>query len=140
MPLNAFQSTSNSAVGSDVSVTVVTSTSTVVPFAYLEPPTLMALSRRIPRYLFVDVGTTNAPIIDSVSVVFNQRSTGTARPYPAPRSPPPGDGEGRPTKTLQLGPCDPQSGMRGIAGNPGGPASLGARELIRREGPGYARR
>lgn len=78
--LNAFQSNANSAVGFDMVTTIVTSTSTVVAFAYVELPTSPAPAETIPVFLFVDLGTTTAPIVDSVSVVFNQCSTGTACP------------------------------------------------------------
>ena len=79
MVLSAFQSSANSAIGFDMAITVVTSTSTVVAFGYLELPT-SATTETIPVYLFVDLGTTTAPIIDSVSVVFNQCSSGTSCP------------------------------------------------------------
>jgi hypothetical protein len=79
LTLNAFQSTANSGLGFDLTITVVTSTSTVVAFAYFELPT-SAVTGTIPVFLFVDLGTTTAPIIDSVSVIFNQCSTGTACP------------------------------------------------------------
>jgi len=77
--VNVFQSTANSGLGFDMAVTVVTSTSTVVAFGYFGMPT-SAVTGTIPVFLFVDLGTTTAPIINSVSVVFNQCSTGTTCP------------------------------------------------------------
>jgi len=62
-----------------MAVTIVTTTSTVVAFAYFEMPT-SAVTGTIPVFLFVDLGTTTAPIVNSVSVVFNQCSTGTTCP------------------------------------------------------------
>lgn len=79
LTLNAFQSTANSGLGFDMAVTIVTTTSTVVAFAYFEMPT-SAVTGTIPVFLFVDLGTTTAPIVNSVSVVFNQCSTGTTCP------------------------------------------------------------
>jgi hypothetical protein len=79
LTLNAAQSSANTGLGFDAAITVVTSTSTVVAFAYLQIPT-SGVTETIPVFLFVDLGTTTAPIIDSVSVVFNQCSTGTSCP------------------------------------------------------------
>lgn len=78
--LNAFQSTTNSAVGFDMTVTITTSTSTVVAFAYLELPTSPASSQTIGVFLYIDLGTTTAPVIQGVTVVFNQCSSGTSCP------------------------------------------------------------
>ena len=75
--LSAFQSTANSAIGFDMAITIVTSTTTIVGFAYFEMPT--GGTETIPVFIFVDLGAT-APIIDSVSVVFNQCSSGTSCP------------------------------------------------------------
>jgi hypothetical protein len=80
LTLNAFQSTANSAVGFDMTVTVTTSTTTVVAFAYLELPTSPPSSQTIVVYLFVDLGSSTAPVITGVSVVFNQCATGTICP------------------------------------------------------------
>lgn len=80
--LSAFQSGANSAVGFDMAVTISITTATttsVVAFAYVEMPT-SGTTETIPVYLFVDLGTTTAPVINSVSVVFNQCSTGTTCP------------------------------------------------------------
>lgn len=79
LTMNAVQSSANSGLGFDMAITVVTSTATVVAFVYLELPTT-ANANTIPVFLFVDLGTTTAPIVDSVSVVFNQCSTGTSCP------------------------------------------------------------
>lgn len=79
LALNAVQSAANSGLGFDIAITVVTSTATVVAFAYLELPT-SANANTVPVFLFVDLGSAAAPIIDSVSVVFNQCSTGTTCP------------------------------------------------------------
>lgn len=79
LTLNAFQSAANSALGFDMVVTVVTTTATVVAYAYVEMPT-SAVTETIPVFLFVDLGTTTAPVINSVSVVFNQCSAGTSCP------------------------------------------------------------
>lgn len=78
--MNAFQSTANSAVGFDVTVTVTTSNATIVAHAYLELPTSPASTQTIPVFLFVDLGTTGAPTIQGVTVVFNQCATGSACP------------------------------------------------------------
>jgi len=79
LTLSAFQSAANSALGFDVAVTVVTTTSTVVAFAYLQIPT-SGVTETITVFLFVDLGTTTAPIVNSVSVVFNQCTTGSTCP------------------------------------------------------------
>lgn len=77
--LNVFQSAANSAIGFDMAMTVVTTAGTVVAFGYIQVPT-SAVAQTIPVFLFVDLGTIIAPIITSVSVVFNQCSTGTSCP------------------------------------------------------------
>lgn len=79
LTLSAFQSGANSALGFDMAITVVTTASTVVAFAYLEIPT-SGVTETITVFLFVDLGTTTAPIVNSVSVVFNQCSTGSTCP------------------------------------------------------------
>jgi hypothetical protein len=79
LTLSVVQSAANSGDGFDLAATVVTSTSTIVAFAYIELPTT-ANANTIPVFLFVDLGTTTAPIVDSVSVVFNQCSTGVSCP------------------------------------------------------------
>ncbi|MCI4352781.1 MAG: hypothetical protein L3K14_05255 [Thermoplasmata archaeon] len=77
--LNVFQSAANSAIGFDMAITVVTTAGTVTAFGYVQIPT-SAVTQTIPVFLFVDLGTTNAPVITAVSVVFNQCSTGTTCP------------------------------------------------------------
>jgi hypothetical protein len=79
LTMSVFQSTANSGLGFDLAVTVVTTAATVVAFAYFEMPT-SAVTGTIPVFLFIDLGTTTAPIVDSVSVIFNQCSTGTTCP------------------------------------------------------------
>ena len=79
LTMNVFQSAANSAVGFDMAVTVVTGAGTVVAFAYVQVPT-SAVTQTIPVFLFVDLGTTVAPVVNSVSVVFNQCSAGTTCP------------------------------------------------------------
>lgn len=83
--LAVAESSTYSAVGFDlaitVSITVGTTTSSVVVFAYLETPaSTSGTALSIPVYLFVDLGTTTAPAVNSVSVVFNQCSSGTSCP------------------------------------------------------------
>ncbi len=81
--VNAFQSVTNSAIGFDmaitVSITVGITTSSVTALGYLELPTL-GPTETISVFLFVDLGTTSAPVINSVSVIFNQCAVGTACP------------------------------------------------------------
>ena len=77
--LNVFQSAANTGIGFDMALTVVTTAGTVVAFAYIQVPT-SALTETIPVFLFVDIGTAIAPIVNSVSVVFNQCSAGTTCP------------------------------------------------------------
>jgi hypothetical protein len=79
LSLNVAQSAANSGLGFDMAITVVTSTTTIVAFAYIELPTT-ANANTIPVFLFVDLGSAAAPIVNSVSVVFNQCSTGTSCP------------------------------------------------------------
>jgi hypothetical protein len=79
LTLSVFQSAANSGLGFDMAVTVVTTAATVVAFAYFELPT-SGVTGTIPVFLFVDLGTAAAPIVNSVSVVFNQCSTGTTCP------------------------------------------------------------
>lgn len=79
--LNAFQSAANSAVGFDmvisVSITVGVTTSSVTAFAYLEIPT-SGTTATIPVFIFADLGTGSAPVVNSISLVFNQCATGAS--------------------------------------------------------------
>ncbi len=74
-----------SSVGFDmaftVSMTVGTTTSTVTALAYLATgATGVLTTSAIPVFVFIDLGTTSAPVINSVSVIFNQCSSATACP------------------------------------------------------------
>lgn len=81
--LNVFQSAANSGVGFDMAVTLQITvgvvSSSVVALGYLTVPT-SATTATIPTFLFIDLNTSSAPVINSVSVVFNQCSTGTSCP------------------------------------------------------------
>ncbi len=81
--LSVFQSVANSALGFDmaltVSITVGITTSSVTALGYLELPTL-GPTETISAFVFVDLGTTTAPVINSVSVIFNQCAVGTSCP------------------------------------------------------------
>lgn len=64
-----------------VSITVGLSTYSVVSLAYLATgSTGVGTTSSISVFLFVDLGITTAPTINSVSIVFNQCSSGTACP------------------------------------------------------------
>ncbi len=72
-------------VGFDIavtlSITVGATTSSVNALAYIATGANGGVSNTtIPVFLFVDLGTVSAPIINSVSVVFNQCSSATACP------------------------------------------------------------
>jgi len=80
--INVIQpATGGTSLGFDFSVTIVASTGTVVVQGYLATGVSTASSAEtIPVYLFVDLGTTTAPVISSLSVVFNQCASATACP------------------------------------------------------------
>lgn len=64
-----------------LSITIGVTTSSVNALAYLATgSTGGATTSTIPVFLFVDLGTVSAPSINSVSVVFNQCSSGTTCP------------------------------------------------------------
>ncbi|HKN06181.1 MAG TPA: hypothetical protein VJ021_01060 [Thermoplasmata archaeon] len=80
--INVIQpATGGTSLGFDFSVTIVASTGTVVVQGYLATGVSSASSAEtIPVYLYVDLGTTTAPVINSLSVVFNQCASATACP------------------------------------------------------------
>lgn len=64
-----------------ISITVGVSTSTVSALNYLATgSTGVGTTSTITLFLFVDLGTTSAPVINSVNVVFNQCSSATSCP------------------------------------------------------------
>ena len=64
-----------------ISITVGLVTSSVVFQGYIGTGTTTAAATvNIPVYLFADLATTTAPVINSINVVFNQCSSGTACP------------------------------------------------------------
>ena len=64
-----------------LSITVGVSTSSVNALAYLATgSTGVGTTSTVPVFVFVDLGTASAPIINSVSVVFNQCSAATSCP------------------------------------------------------------
>lgn len=72
-------------VGFDIavtlSITVGVTTSSVNALAYIATgSTGVVTTSNVPVFLFVDLGTASAPVINSVSVVFNQCSSATACP------------------------------------------------------------
>jgi hypothetical protein len=68
-------------IGFDFSITVVASTGTIVAQGYLATGVSTgAGTETIPVFVFVDLTTTTAPVIDSLTVVFNQCSSATACP------------------------------------------------------------
>jgi hypothetical protein len=73
--------TGGTSLGFDFSITIVASTGTVVVQGYLATGVSTAgTAQTVPVYLFVDLTTTTAPSITSLSVVFNQCSTATVCP------------------------------------------------------------
>jgi len=73
--------TGGTSLGFDFSITVVASTGTTVVAGYLATGvSTAATAQTIPVFVFVDLTTTTAPIVDSLSVVFNQCATATACP------------------------------------------------------------
>jgi len=63
-----------------VSMNVLGVTSSVVAQGYLATNVAAVSGITVPVYLFVDLGTTTAPAINSLSVVFNQCSSPTSCP------------------------------------------------------------
>lgn len=73
--------TGGTSLGFDFAITLVASTGTVVAEGYLATGVSTAASAQtIPVYVFVDLTTTTAPSITSLSVVFNQCSSATVCP------------------------------------------------------------
>lgn len=73
--------TGGTSLGFDFSMTIVASTGTVVVQGYLATGVSSAgTSETIPVFVFVDLTTTTAPSIISLSVVFNQCSSATVCP------------------------------------------------------------
>ena len=73
--------TGGTSLGFDFSVTVMASTGTTVVQGYLATGVSSAgTAVTVPVFLFVDLTTTTAPVINSLSVVFNQCSSATACP------------------------------------------------------------
>jgi hypothetical protein len=73
--------TGGTSMGFDFSVTIVASTGTTVAQGYLATGvSTSATSVTVPVFVFVDLTTTTAPVINSLSVVFNQCSSATACP------------------------------------------------------------
>ena len=68
-------------LGFDFSITVVTTTSTIVAQGYLATGLAsVATAQTVPVFIFVDLTTLVAPVINSLSVVFNQCASATACP------------------------------------------------------------
>ena len=73
--------TGGTSMGFDFSMTIVATTGTIVAQGYLATGvSTSATSVTVPVFVFVDLTTTNAPVINSLSVVFNQCSSATACP------------------------------------------------------------
>lgn len=73
--------TGGTSLGFDFSITIVATTGTVVTQGYLATGVSTGgTTESIPVYIFVDLTTTTAPAINSLSVVFNQCSSATACP------------------------------------------------------------
>jgi len=73
--------TGGASTGFDFSITVVASTGTVVGQGYLATGvSTAATAQTVPVFLFVDLTTTTAPVINSLSVVFNQCASATSCP------------------------------------------------------------
>jgi len=73
--------TGGTSLGFDFSITIVASTGTVVAQGYLATGvSTSAGTVTVPVFVFVDLTTTTAPTISSLSVVFNQCSSATACP------------------------------------------------------------
>jgi len=73
--------TGGTSQGFDFSITIIASTGTTVAQGYLATSvSTSATSVSVPVFVFVDLGTTTAPTINSLSVVFNQCSSATSCP------------------------------------------------------------
>ncbi len=73
--------TGGTSLGFDMVITIVASTGTSIAMSYLATGVSTAgAAQTISAFLFVDMTTTTAPVITSVSVVFNQCSSATACP------------------------------------------------------------
>jgi hypothetical protein len=83
--INVLQPAANGAsLGFDfsitISVTVTGVTSSVIVQGYLATGAAGAAVKTVPVFLFVDLGTITSPVINSLSVVFNQCSNATYCP------------------------------------------------------------
>jgi hypothetical protein len=80
--INVIQpATGGTSLGFDFSLTVAASTGTTVVQGYLATGVSSAgTAQTIPVFVFVDLTTTTAPVINSLTVVFNQCSSATACP------------------------------------------------------------
>jgi hypothetical protein len=80
--INVIQpATGGTSLGFDFSITIVASTGTVVAQGYLATGVSTAVTTEtIPVFVFVDLTTTTAPVINSLSVVFNQCASATSCP------------------------------------------------------------
>lgn len=80
--VNVIQpATGGTSLGFDFSITVVASTGTVVAQGYLATGVSTATTAQtVPVFVFVDLTTTTAPVITSLSVVFNQCSSAATCP------------------------------------------------------------
>jgi len=80
--VNVIQpATGGTSLGFDFSLTIAASTGAVVAQGYLATGVSTAgTSETIPVFIFVDLGTTTAPVINSLTVVFNQCSSATTCP------------------------------------------------------------
>ena len=73
--------TGGTSLGFDFTITIVASTGTSVVQGYLATGVSTAgTAQTVPVFVFVDLTTTTAPVIDSLSVVFNQCASATACP------------------------------------------------------------
>ena len=80
--VNVIQpATGGTSLGFDFSITVVASTGTVVVQGYLATGVSTAVgTETIPVFVFLDLGSTTAPVITSLTVVFNQCASATSCP------------------------------------------------------------
>jgi hypothetical protein len=80
--INVIQPASGgTSLGFDFSITIVATTGTVVVQGYLATGVAtVGTAQTVPVFVFVDLATTTAPSITSLSVVFNQCSSATTCP------------------------------------------------------------
>jgi hypothetical protein len=80
--INVIQpATGGTSLGFDFTITIVASTGTVVAQGYLATGvSTAATAQTVPVFVFVDLTTTTAPVINSLSVVFNQCASATTCP------------------------------------------------------------